>query len=148
MKFTSASLLAMGFALSVASAPLALAQSDQHDQNSAAAPAQHTETHATAPAPHVVVRVVPTPQHAPVQAQYDQQHRPVVQASRPVEQARGPQRWNNGGHYGGSRVVFVNWGLYQLQQPTYGYEWVQDGDELVLIDIDTGIIANVFIIPG
>jgi Ni/Co efflux regulator RcnB len=32
--------------------------------------------------------------------------------------------------------------------PAIGYEWVQDGDELVLIDIGNGIIANVFIIPG
>jgi len=136
MRFSSTSLLALGFAWSVASMSMALAQSEQTDRNAAE---RHTDTHIAGPAPRAVIHA------APAQAHYDQQHRTAVQTH---QQARGPQRWNNGGHYGGSRVVFSNWGLYQLQQPTYGYEWVQDGDELVLIEIDTGIISNVFIIPG
>jgi Ni/Co efflux regulator RcnB len=36
-----------------------------------------------------------------------------------------------------------DWGRYHLEAPPPGYEWVQDGNELVLISISTGVIATV-----
>jgi Ni/Co efflux regulator RcnB len=53
--------------------------------------------------------------------------------------------WNHGDHFYGNRVVIENWNYYQLQQPPYGYEWVQDGDQFVLIALATGIITDIII---
>lgn len=55
------------------------------------------------------------------------------------------RHWQNGGHYYGGRHV-VNrgdWNRYHLRQPPHGYEWVQDGNQFVLIAITSGIIAAV-----
>jgi Ni/Co efflux regulator RcnB len=51
--------------------------------------------------------------------------------------------WRHGDRYTGSRRVVSNWSRYHANPPPQGYEWVQDGNELVLISITTGIIASV-----
>jgi Ni/Co efflux regulator RcnB len=53
--------------------------------------------------------------------------------------------WQRGGYYGGHREVINNWGYYRLQPPPYGYEWVQDGDQFVLIAIASGIISSIIL---
>jgi len=139
MKFASASMVAMGFALALAGASGAMAQSDQHDDqhDQKAPPAQHM----TAPHPmdHSTTHGQMMPQHPQMHVSHPTNHTVV---------ARGNARWSNGGHYTGGRVVFSDWNRYHLRQPPYGYEWVQDDDELVLISIGTGIITDVFLIPG
>lgn len=175
MRFSSASLLAMGFAFSVASAPMALAQSDQHDQHGGGAPAQHS-----APAQqHNAVRSAPAQQRAPAQHQQTQTHTQTQRSSQSTQQRSTQQRstdqrsnvqrggdqrggdqrggeqrgrdehghWSNGGHFGGNRMIFGGWAGYNLREPPGGYEWVQDGNELLLINIYTGMIIQVFDIP-
>jgi Ni/Co efflux regulator RcnB len=39
--------------------------------------------------------------------------------------------------------VVSNWQYYHASPPPAGYEWVQDGNQLVLISIASGIIADV-----
>jgi Ni/Co efflux regulator RcnB len=56
-------------------------------------------------------------------------------------------RWHSGDRFTGSRVVFSDWGRYHLRQPPPGYAWVNDGGELVLISLATGVITDTFIIP-
>jgi Ni/Co efflux regulator RcnB len=51
--------------------------------------------------------------------------------------------WHNGDRYNGSRHSVSNWQYYHLRQPPAGYEWVQDGDQFVLIAVTSGIIAEV-----
>ena len=140
MRTSSASLWAMGFALSLAGAPLAWAQ-DQPDHRTDAPPVHKDEAHPAMPS-HTTV------QRGPAPGAGDQAHRTEVRPTEHPVAARGPQRWHSGAHFGGSRVVFSDWGRYSLRAPPGGYEWVQDGDELVLIEIDTGIISDVFVIPG
>jgi len=49
------------------------------------------------------------------------------------------------GYYHGNRNVVRDWQHDHLSQPSYGYEWVQDGDQFVLIAIATGIITDVIL---
>jgi Ni/Co efflux regulator RcnB len=157
MKLPLASLLAMGFALSVAYAPAALAQSDHTDHK--AAPAAHDDTHAApgarpdthaAPAARADAHAAPAPRRSVPEARNDQRRAPAyghADYNRQRGRWSGHQLWATGGRFGGGRAIFSNWGLYNLRPPSYGYEWVQDGGELVLIDIDTGLIVQVFMIP-
>jgi Ni/Co efflux regulator RcnB len=145
MKYFRKSLSA-GLALALLSAPLAMAQQapnhsdDTHGPEAAqhgtathetthAAP-QHTETHTQAEPQHQMQHNAPAPQHQ--------------MAQRPMQQ-HGPMHngWHNGDRYNDSRHVVRNWQEYHVNQPPPGYEWVQDGDQLVLISIASGIIASV-----
>jgi Ni/Co efflux regulator RcnB len=56
--------------------------------------------------------------------------------------------WRRGGRYYGPRVVYRDWGRYHLRRPPPGYEWVREGNRLVLIAAATGIIADLFSLPG
>ena len=49
------------------------------------------------------------------------------------------------GYYHGNRYVVRDWQHDHLSQPSYGYEWVQDGDQCVLIAIATGIVTDVIL---
>jgi Ni/Co efflux regulator RcnB len=146
---------AVAGALCLSAAPLALAQDhpdDAHkDQHAPAAkPAEHVvaPTHHTAPAhPSTVTHhttVNRTVTHNTVT------HNTVV--NRTVDQhvnehvAGGPARWHPGDRFAGNRVVFNDWGRYGLRAPPPGYAWVQDGDELVLIALATGVIGDTFVI--
>ena len=55
------------------------------------------------------------------------------------------RQWHHGDYYHGNRYVVRDWQHYHLRQPPYGYEWVQDGDQFVLIAIATGIITDVIL---
>lgn len=61
----------------------------------------------------------------------------------PSHQAYNGGGWHTGGHYTGSRHVVNDWSHYHLRQPPHGYEWVQDGDQFVLIAVTSGIIASI-----
>ncbi len=67
----------------------------------------------------------------------------------PGEPGHGPyssgHQWHHGDYYHGNRYVVGDWQHYRLRQPPYGYEWVQDGDQFVLIAIATGIITDVIL---
>lgn len=82
--------------------------------------------------------VAPSHNYAP--AQHQEAQRPTFHPP----YSSGHQ-WNHGDHFNGNRVVVENWNYYRLQQPPYGYEWVQDGDQFVLIAIATGIITDIII---
>jgi Ni/Co efflux regulator RcnB len=56
--------------------------------------------------------------------------------------------WRRGSRYYGPRVVYRDWGRYHLRRPPPGYEWVREGNRLVLIAAATGIIAELFSLPG
>ena len=43
----------------------------------------------------------------------------------------------------GSNYWIVNFSLFGLIYPPYGYEWIRVGDDALLVDIDTGIILRV-----
>jgi Ni/Co efflux regulator RcnB len=56
-------------------------------------------------------------------------------------------RWARGGFWPrGYGVVIYDPGFYGLYEAPYGYEWVRDDyGQLVLVRIDTGLIADVII---
>ncbi|MDR3521786.1 MAG: RcnB family protein [Acidocella sp.] len=161
MKNYLKSTVAFGIALSMLAAPVAMAQQDQHDNGTPPAgqtqkppeAAQHT---APAQLPHPQVQQhAQTPQH-PITQQHTvtQDHAmgpPSMQSLHPqhpvVHQVQVSHQWHNGNHYTGSRRVIYqgDWARYHLRQPPYGYEWVQDGDEFILIAITSGIIADVIL---
>lgn len=75
------------------------------------------------------------------QGQQFQQHPP------PPPQAYGPPHggWHEGEHYNGQRVVVQDWGHHHLHEPPPGYEWVQSGNQFVMIAVTTGVIASIII---
>jgi len=129
-------------ALSLLAAPLARAQqADQNheDQKPQAAHEAPAGQRPVQPAQHAQVDQR-TPQHT------DTQQRPVAQQHAQVQQhaqAQPSGHWQHGQHYTGDRRVVSNWSRYHANPPPAGYEWVQDGNELVLISITSGIIASV-----
>jgi Ni/Co efflux regulator RcnB len=77
------------------------------------------------------------PQHAPMQ-------HPQPQHQEPQHQAYAPPHgnWHQGDHYNGGRQT-VDWHQHHLRQPPSGYEWVQSGNQFVLIAVTTGLIASI-----
>lgn len=71
-----------------------------------------------------------------------------IRVVRPVVGGPGPGRWQVGGRFDGPRVAFSDWGRYHLRPPPPGYEWVQDGGELVLIGLATGLVADIYMMSG
>lgn len=54
-----------------------------------------------------------------------------------------PHGWHEGDHYNGHRES-VDWHHHHdLRQPPSGYEWVQSGNQFVMIAVTTGIIASI-----
>jgi Ni/Co efflux regulator RcnB len=53
-----------------------------------------------------------------------------------------PHQWHHGDHFNGHREVVSNWGRYHVHRPPAGYEWVHDGNQLVMIAIGTGLVAS------
>jgi Ni/Co efflux regulator RcnB len=117
------SVLTAGLVSSMLAAPLAMAQPQPpgppHDE-------QHRQ-----PPPHE-------------QVSHDQ---PAHMAQRPPEHhiAQQTHQWRHGDHYSGQRRVVTDWSRYHARQPPAGYEWVQDGSQLVLISIASGVIADVLL---
>jgi Ni/Co efflux regulator RcnB len=135
-------------ALSLMTAPLASAQQMQQSHEDQKPQAAHE-------APGGQRQLQPA-QHAQLDERTTQhtniQQRPIVQ-----QHAQAPQRppmqqhaqvqpsghWQHGQHYTGERRVVSDWSRYHANPPPRGYEWVQDGNELVLISITSGVIASV-----
>ena len=69
------------------------------------------------------------------------QHQPYA----PQHETYAPQHgsWHQGDHYNGQREVVRDWSHHHLRQPPSGYEWVQSGNQYVLIAITTGVIASI-----
>jgi Ni/Co efflux regulator RcnB len=149
---------AVGLALSL-TAPLALAQmapqkpDDQHKTADQHGPAtvQHTTT----------VQHMTTVQHGPSIAQNghlttpgdmrpQDNHGPAYGAPGPAGHVTigSSQGWRSGQRYTGSRQVVSNWSDYHVQRPPSGYEYVRDGNQLVLISIASGVIASVLANSG
>lgn len=68
--------------------------------------------------------------------------------ARPEHSEGGPRHhhygdWQRGDHYDGHRYVVQDWHHRHLDAPPEGYEWVQSGDNYVLIAITTGIVAGI-----
>jgi Ni/Co efflux regulator RcnB len=156
MKRNFARAAASALVMSMLSASLALAQPDQqHGAPPGGVPPGHM-----APGPqdqHMPDHTAPThfaspSQHAPEQTQHviaGPQHMagpPIQHMSPPPQQhmAMAPShQWRHGDHFTGDRRVVTNWQYYHANPPPAGYEWVQDGSELVLISIASGVIADV-----
>ncbi len=123
------SLKSAGAALALAltmSSPLALAQMQPQHGPEQGAPRQEMQ----GPSGGMVHPMAPTPPH--------EEH--VAQAPMHGNQER---HWEHGQHYDGSRQVVSNWQHYHLRQPPHGEEWVQNGNQFVLIAVTSGIIADV-----
>ena len=140
MKRLFAATAATTLALSLLGAPLASAQQmqqnheDQKPQAAHAAPGQRPMQ----PAQHAQADQRNT-QHTDMQHAQVQQRPPVQQHA----EMQPSGHWQHGQHYTGDRRVVSDWGRYHANPPPRGYEWVQDGNELVLISITSGIIASV-----
>jgi Ni/Co efflux regulator RcnB len=68
---------------------------------------------------------------------------PQYSNNRPPEQNYGGgHQWHDGDHYNGSRHE-VDWRQHHLRQPPHGYEWVQNGNNYVLIAVASGVIASI-----
>jgi Ni/Co efflux regulator RcnB len=84
--------------------------------------------------------------HGPPPGQYGQHPPPPpMQHPEPQHEAYGPPHggWHEGDHYSGNREVVPDWDHHHLHAPPPGYEWVQSGDQFVLIAVTTGIIASI-----
>jgi Ni/Co efflux regulator RcnB len=148
---------AIGFALAT-TAPLALAQPApgqyQNHPNYPPNGANHSVTvqHSTTVTHsntivqngHLAGQSGPAYQHPPA---------PVGYAHPPGFGNQGPSyehqtvvsghQWHRGDRYSGSRQVVTNWSTYHAQRPPAGYEYVRDGNNLVLIAIASGVVASV-----
>jgi Ni/Co efflux regulator RcnB len=62
--------------------------------------------------------------------------------------ARGPE-WRRGGHipreYMDHQYWVSDWRAHRLQAPPRGYQWVQVGNDYVLVALATGIIAQLLL---
>jgi Ni/Co efflux regulator RcnB len=62
--------------------------------------------------------------------------------------ARGPE-WRRGGHipreYMARQYWVEDWRAHRLAPPPRGYQWVQVGDDYVLVALATGIIAQLLL---
>jgi Ni/Co efflux regulator RcnB len=52
--------------------------------------------------------------------------------------------WHHGDRFYGPHR-YIDWRHDGLQQPPYGYRWVQDGPQFLLLNLSNGFIANVVI---
>ena len=141
MKQTYRNSLSAGLALALLYAPLAVAQQDQHQQPGGSA--QHSAPAHSAPQQNMS-HAAPPQQKADAHSQGQVSHEESHAAPSQPRYSSGHQ-WNHGDHYNGGRYVVGNWGYYHLEQPPYGYEWVQDGDQFILLAISTGIITSIII---
>jgi len=121
MQLTFRKTIGMAAALAMLAGP-ALAQNGppQHDQN-------HSQGYSQDRGPQNMQHPAPRPPHPP------EQH-----------QAYGPPHgsWHQGDHYNGGRET-VDWRQHHLHEPPQGYEWVQSGNQFVMIAVTTGIIASI-----
>jgi Ni/Co efflux regulator RcnB len=148
---------AWALAFALAGTPLALAQQTpgQHgpDQNHGQAPemtaqpAQHLtpQRPATAQPPAMAMQHNTAPPRQTMTMQ--RQPQPAMQRQPPPQGQRAAMApshdWRQGDRFTGDRRVITNWQDYHAHQPPPGYEWVQDGNQLVLISITSGVIADV-----
>ncbi|HVE21697.1 MAG TPA: RcnB family protein [Acidocella sp.] len=51
-------------------------------------------------------------------------------------------QWRHGDRFTGHREVVSDWDRYHVRRPPAGYEWVHDGNQLVMIAIGTGLVAS------
>ena len=82
-------------------------------------------------------------QHPLMAAPQHPEYAPPQQHSEDRPQHHGYGGWHQGDHYNGHRYVVRDWHRHHLNPPPEGYEWVQSGDDYVLIAIATGIIASI-----
>ncbi len=121
MKLTLRKSIGLAAALAMLAGP-AMAQNgpSQHDQNHSQNYSQeHGQEHSQ--------------NHGPQNMHQPEQH-----------QAYGPPHgsWHQGDHYNGGRQT-VDWRQHHLHEPPSGYEWVQSGNQFVMIAVTTGIIASI-----
>jgi Ni/Co efflux regulator RcnB len=62
----------------------------------------------------------------------------------PMAIAQQSHEWHHGDHFNGHRDVVTDWNRYHVRRPPSGYEWVHDGNQLVIIAIGTGLVASAF----
>ena len=55
---------------------------------------------------------------------------------------RWAHQWRHGDRFTGHREVVSDWGRYHVRRPPAGYEWVHDGNQLVMIAIGAGLVAS------
>ena len=53
--------------------------------------------------------------------------------------------WHRGGYYRNGGYIVRDYGSYHLRHPGYGYHWIRDGRDYLLVAIATGLIADVVI---
>jgi Ni/Co efflux regulator RcnB len=134
--------LVLSLAIGLAGAPLAFAQ-EHHDEPGHDEPGHPVAKPEPRP-PTVVNKNVVVHEHTVV-------HKTVVDrtvhpVAHPVVASGGGGRWHSGQHFDGNRAVFTDYDRYHVRRPPPGYEWVQDGGELVLISLGTGVISDTFVI--
>jgi Ni/Co efflux regulator RcnB len=136
--FVNAMIVCAAFGL--VAAPLARAQERPEDKDH---PAEQRE----APHPAAGPARAPADQHAVRHDETVRNHETVINHTDTRIVQGGGGHWHSGDRFNGSRVVFQDWGRYHLEAPPPGYEWVQDGNELVLINLNTGLVSTIFLIP-
>ena len=104
-------------------------------------PDEHKDEHPEQHAPRPVEKKTIVQEHVTDKTVvHEDVHRTVAGPARPAP------RWNRGQRFGGNRVVFTDYDRYHVRRPPAGYEWVQDGNELVLIGLTDGLISDTFVI--
>ncbi len=121
MKRFSLTALSAGLGLAMLAAPLAMAQ--QYDS------AHHDESG----------HYMQAPQHQ------DMGSHNQMGGHNNMAMAHDGHQWHNGDHYDGNRAVVSDWNHYHVRRPPSGYEWVHDGNQLVMIAIGTGLVASALV---
>jgi Ni/Co efflux regulator RcnB len=148
-------LMATAAAAFALSSPLAMAQPapgnppGQHDNHpNGAPPAQHDTHAANHPGPDVGNHDTTIDHNKTVINNGPRPGQPNAGGWEGHPAGPGPQiaaghAWRRGERYTGSRQVVTNWSDYHVQRPPSGYEYVRDGNQLVLIAVASGVIASV-----
>jgi Ni/Co efflux regulator RcnB len=140
MKRISFTALSAGLGLALLAAPLAMAQQYQDHQQSNAS--HGNDSH----------QQQGHQQQGHQEQSYQQQGHQEQSHQQQGHQQQGYQeheshaamqhQWHDGDRYTGHRYVVSDWNHYHVHRPPSGYEWVHDGNQLVMIAIGTGLIAS------
>ena len=106
-------------------------------------PDEHHDDHAP---PHAMEKKTVTHTQEHVVEKKTVVHEDVHRAGPAPGRRVAAGHWNRGQRFSGNRAVFTDYDRYHVRRPPPGYEWVQDGNELVLIGLNDGLISDTFVI--
>ncbi|MGK9264090.1 RcnB family protein [Sinorhizobium meliloti] len=53
------------------------------------------------------------------------------------------RHWKKGGKFSGRGTSIADYQRHKLEAPPKGHRWVRDGDDFLLVAVDTGVIMSI-----